>query len=356
MPARSHELKLGMGYKKQAGTGLPGTTPAQLQTALSSGDLWSLGQSTFSPAIPEFTKEDNALFYGKGHEWVTQTFPTSIAVRFQWEHFLTSQNFAQVMAFLLGSLTESNPGTGAYQYIITPMDPVSDGVNLPATTMVSGIRQGGGGEILDIALVGLVCGNATLRLQRGPGLQNTRLVSEWIGTGKYTNNSGIAIPSVTTESRLGAGSATALTINGVNYLTNARFIDLELAISNEVKDGYFPGSGSQSGFDIQGRMRFGNRTIRLTCLVELESDSTELADLIAGTEGSAILTLVGDEITTGIYHTAEVSFPLTEIKAFKLEEADDFTAARIEVAVKFDEGTAAPIIVRAITDKTGICQ
>jgi len=354
MPARSRELKLGIGFKKQTGTGADATTPTQLQTALSAGDLWSLGQSSFSPAFPDFVKETNALFYGKGHEWITQTFKTSLAVRWAWQHFLTSQNFAQVLAFALGVKSETTAGTGAYRYIMTPMDPIVDGVNLPATTVVAGIRQGGAGEILDVALVGLVCNSFNLRLQRGPGLQNTQLNSEWVGCGKYVNNSGISIPSATTESRLGAGSGTALTINGVNYLTNARFVDMELAYNNNVKDGYFPGSGQQSGFDVQGRMRYGNREISLTCLVELESDSAELAALVAGTEGAAIFTLEGDTITGGIKHTAEVQFPLTEIKAYKLEEADDFTAARIEIAVKFNEGTDAPMIARAITDKTGI--
>jgi hypothetical protein len=353
MPGRSHELKIGIGFNKQTGTGTAAATVAQLQTALSAGNLWNLGLNAFNAPFPQFKQEDDADFYGKGHEWVTQVFPTSIEAPWEWPYFLTSQNFAQVIAFALGKVTESNPATGAYQYVVTPMDPVTDGVNLPATTIVAGIREGTAGEILDMALVGVACDGFTLKLQRGPGLQNSSLVSRWVGCGKHVNNSGIAIPSRTVETRLGAGSATAITINGVNYITNARFVDMEFTFANNIIPGYFPGSGSQSGFDIAGRVRYGKRTASLIWTVELESDSAELTALLAGTTGATTVTLQGDLITGSTYHKAQIFLPQTRHKGFSMTETDGFVTARIETDIEY-ASSYGPMVLTGITNKTGI--
>lgn len=355
MPARSQELKIGIGYHKQTGTGASGTTPTQLQTALTAGSLWNLGIGTFSAPFPQFVKESDADFFGKGHEWVTQVFPTSIDAPFERTFHLTSQNFAHVACFAFGSQTKSGPAAGAYQYICTPMDPVTDDVNLPATTVVGGIREGTGGEIIDMALIGAVCNSFTFRLQRGPGLQNSQLSSQWLGCGKYANNSGIAIPARFTEERLGAGSTVALTINGVNYLTNARFVDLEYVFSNNViaDSGYFPGSGSQSSFDIRGRMRMGRRTMSLSFQVELEAGSTELASLLAQTEGSVTITIEGSVIASAVKHTAKIELPEVVFRSFQLAEADGFVTAQVVADVQYN-GSTGPAILTAITNQDEI--
>jgi len=348
-------MKIAIGFHKQTGTGASGTTSTQLQTALASGDLWNLGLNAFNAPFPQFKNEDDADFFGKGHEWVTQNFPTSIDAPWEWPYFLTSQNFCQAIAFALGKVTKTSPVGSAFQYVATPMDPVSDGVNLPATTIVAGIREGTGGEILDIALIGVVCDGFTLRLQRGPGLQNTSLVSRWLGCGAHTNNSGIAIPSRSTEVRLGAGQATAITINGVNYITNARFVDMEFQFNNNIipDSGFYPGSGSQSGYDIRGRMRMGRRTATLVWTVELESDSTELADLLAGTEGATTITVQGTLISGSTYHSAQIFLPRTRHKAFNMGESDGFVTARIETSIMYDS-SLGPMVLTGITDKDEI--
>lgn len=333
MPARSQNLKVGIGFKRQTNTGEVATTAAELQTALTAAELWSLGNSTFSIPFPEFTQEDNAPFFGKGDEWATQVFPTSIRIPYTWDFHLTSQNWAQVICFALGKITESTPGVGASQYLAIPQDPGVTGVNLPATTIVGDILAGGALEILDIAAVGVVCSGFNLKLQRGPGLQNTQLTSTWLGCGKYVNNSGIVVPAATVEQRLGAGSATALTINGVNYIANARFVDLDFGFQNNPIEGYYPGSGQQSGFDIMGRIRMGTRTANLTWQVELEAGSTELADLLAGTEGVTTLTIEGPVIVSAIKHTAEVVMHRTRHKAYKMGEVDGFVTAQVETSI-----------------------
>ncbi len=348
MPARTQELKIGIGFAKQPNTGTPTTTKTQLQTALSAGSLWSLELDDFAVPFPEFNKENDSAFFGKSDEWIRQVFPTSINIPWQWKHFLTSQNFAQVAAFALGSVTESPSLT----YTITPLDSLSEGVNLPATTIVAGVRQATGGEILDLAAIGMVCTGFSLRFQRGPGLQNSSLTSDWLGCGKHVNNSGITIPALTTETRLGSGSGTVLTINDVDYLTNARFVDLEFSYQNNLSpdSGYFLGSGQQSGFDIRGRMRMGRRTMSLIWTVELESDSTELAQLLAGTGGATTLTL-----DAGGGHSASLHMPSTLHKAFSMTDADGYVAARVETDILGDD-SLGPLVITAVTDRTGICQ
>lgn len=333
MPARDKELSIGIGFKRQTNTGELVTTAAEVQAALTAGSLWGLGIGSFSVPFPEFDQEDDAEFYGKGDEFVTQVFPKSLATNFAWDFHLTSQNWAQVICFALGNIAESTPGAGATQYLVTVKDTTVTGVNLPATTIVAAVRPGAS-EILDIASVGMVCSGFTLKLSSGPGLQNSQLTSQWVGCGKFVNNSGIAIPAATTEQRLGAGLATALTINGVNYFTNSRFVELEFNYQNNPTPGYYPGSGQQSGFDIAGRMRMGSRTATLVWQVELESTSTELADLIAGTEGTATITLEGPIITGAIKHTAEIVLHRVRHKVYQIQASPEgFITARVETSI-----------------------
>jgi hypothetical protein len=349
MPARSQELKIAVGYKKQTGTGLDTTTASQLQTKLASG-YWNLNINAFNTPNPDFQTEDDADFYGKGHEWVEQIFPTSIDATWEWPSFLTSQNWAQVVGFT-GKVTETNPSGSAYQYVGTPMDPESDGVNLPATTILAAIRQAGS-AIHDLGLVGCVLAGWTLRIQKGPGLQNTQLTQRWVGCGKYEKPSGIVIPSRFAEKRLGAGASTALQINGVDYFPLARFVDLEFSYDNGLVNGHYPGSGQQDEFDIQGRMRYGKRSMSLAYTVELEADSQELDDLIAGTEGDTRITVTGAAIGGGQYHKADIHLPTTQQQKYQLVEADGFVAARMQTRIK--NSSLGPAIFTAVTNQSGI--
>jgi len=304
--------------------------------------------SQFAVPFPELNRENDSAFFGKADEWIRHLFPTSINVPWQWQHFLTSQNFAQVAAFALGSVTESPSLT----YTITPLDTLTEGVNLPATTIVAGLRQATGGEILDLAAIGMVCNGFSLRFQRGPGLQNTQITSDWLGCGKFTNNSGIDIPALADEVRLGSGAATTLVINGVDYLANARFVDGEFQYSNNISpdSGFFLGSGQQNNYDIRGRMRMGRRTMSLIWTVELESDSAELAALIAGTGGATTI-----KIDAGGGHSAQLFMPSCQHKTLSMVDADGYVAARVETDILGDD-SMGPLVITAVTDQTGICQ
>lgn len=358
MPIRTHELKIGIGKSKQTGTGLPTTTAAQLQTALGAGELINLGINAFNTPVPQFNKEDNAEFYGKGHEWVTQVFPTSIDAPWEFPSpFLSSQAWAMAIGFS-GKVTQSNPGTGAYQYVVTMFDPAADGVNLPATTIVAGLRQGTAGEALDQAIVGAVCTGFTLNVRSGPGLQNSQLTSRWLGCGKFIENSGLTIPSAYVESRLGAGGTTEITINGVDYVANSQFVNFEIGYeSGLIPDaGYFVGSGSQLGYDIRGRMRYGIRKLSFVWEAELESTSTQLSDLLNGVQGQTQITMDGATITGVIKHQASIFFPWVQHRAVSYGDVNGFTTVRVTTDIQYGSTLGGPVSFGAITDISGIGQ
>lgn len=353
MPARDIELIVATSYRKQPGTGAEGTTPTQLQTPLAAG-FWIPNIGAFNVPFPELNFEDDSDFYGKGTEWITQLFTTSLDVNWEWPSFLTSQNFAHAIVFALGKYTESSPGAGAAEYVCTPMDAPVDGVNLPAMTVLAGIRQGTAGKILDVQVPGLCSNGFTLQIQRGPGLQNTNLTQRWVGCGKFVNDPGVAYPTKRQEARLGAGLSTAIRINGIDYLANARFVDLSFEFNNNIsaENGYFPGSGSQNGFDIKGRLRYGKRSMTLTWQVELEKDSTELANLLAGIEGPAELEITGAALGSAA-HKAQIDWPRTRHKAWRMGSVDNFVTAQVETVLMNTE-TAGPMTATAVTDLAGI--
>jgi hypothetical protein len=352
MPAITQELKIGMGYKKQTNTGTTSTTAAQLQTALSEADLWCLNTNAFNVPFPQLNTEDDGAFFGKGDEYPRTLYPTSIDAAWEWPYFLTSQNFAQVINFACPKVTRTTPGVGASQYVATPPDRKTDGVNLPATTIVASVRDG---DFLDVTLIGMVCTGFTLKIQRGPGLENTSIVSRWMGCGKYEIDLGLAVPELTVEQRLGAGSLTELILGGVDYFANARIVDLEYTWDNGVvgNSGYYPGSGQQSGYDIKGRMRFGRRTQSLVWSAEWEADSDELTQLSDGVESACSLIVTGPEIVTGVNHKAMIELPRTRVKALSMQEADGYMAGRIETLIMKDP-TDPWVRFTAVTDKANI--
>lgn len=346
MPARQQELQIGIGFNKQSA----------LQTSLLASSLWSLRQNAFNPLFPEFNAEDDSEDFGKADDWAQTVFPTSIDMPWTWPYYLTSQNFAQVAAFGCGKSVKTSPGAGAYQYVCTPIDGVGDGtIELPSTTVVAGIRQGGVGEILDLAAIGMVCNGFTLRLQTGAGRQNSSIESNWIGCGKHVNNSGLTIPAAFSEVRLGAGSTTTLTINGTNYIANARFVDMTFTLENNVdaNSGFYPGSGAQSGYDIRGRMRIGKRNVSLQWQVELESGSDELNDLLNGTEGTIDIVVEGPTITGLIKHTARIQGHRVRHRAYRMGEANGYVTAQVETSF-LKHASNGVFTLTAITNKDAI--
>lgn len=352
--ARGKELRNCMGFRRQTGTGVDAQTAAQLQTSLIAADMWSLLDGSFSPALPKFADESDAQFYGKGHEFPTQVFQTSQSIVKSMSSHMTSQNFAHGAAFAMGNVVETNPGAGAYQYVCTGLDRIVSGSNLPATTFASQVRGQTAGEILDVSAPGFVLNSFSLNAQRGPGLKNTTVKSDWKGCGKFTNNAGLVMPAAYAETRLGAGGATAVTWNSVNFLTDARFYNLDFQINNNVPDGFYPGSGSQAGRDVMGELIAGDRTATLTWTIRAKVGWQELVDFLAGTEGALQIKFVGSLIVGAIYHTAQIDAPRTRHIAFDPVETEGFVTANITTEILYPS-SGERLTLTAITDKAGIC-
>ena len=92
----------------------------------------------------------------------------------------------------------------------------------------------------------------------------------------YTSPSGITLPAATTLHEFNAGMISALTINGINYLTGGsgkQFVSLDASWENNFRPGFFPGSGTQDGFQIQGRFEWGDRSFSVQFVVRVQSGS-----------------------------------------------------------------------------------
>lgn len=318
------EIILGIGYKKQSA----------LQTALVAADIWRLRQTNRTPGQPSFVTDNDKDDLGKGTPFATQVFKTSASSEFPWEARLTSQNAAMLGVFGIGLQAKTAAGSG-FKYACKPSVLLTAAPDMPATTVVQAIRPGGS-DVFDFSLIGMCCEEFTLSLNSGPGRDNATMRSQWVGCGKFANPSTITVPAVTTEHSLNSGSATAITINGVNYISNARFFNFEMTYKNNIRldAGYYPGSGAQNGFNLRGRMWRGDPqvTARITAL--FEDGSTELADFLAQTEGTGRITIPGATIGGGPEtHLLDITLYRTVTQNISIGDQDGLVSVTADVAL-----------------------
>lgn len=296
MPALLQELRTAIGFHKQAA----------LQTPLVAADTWSL--RTTSRDIPQvqFINEDDADDLGKGVH-PTQLFKSHADASFPMNGRLTSEWGAMLACFGIGTTVKSGAGTAKTYTCALPVDFATAGLEMPSTTIVAAIRQGGS-SITDKALIGMCCEEFGFQFNRGPGRDNALFTSSWLGSGAWASPSTITIPALATEHRLNAGGITVLTINGIDYMAADRFVSAQFSLKNNIRadSRYFPGSGTQSGFQIGGRMRRGSPAITCNVVVECEAGSDEEDNLLSQTEGTATITCVGDAISGGGNHSLSI--------------------------------------------------
>ena len=121
--------------------------------------------------------------------------------------------------------------------------------------------------------------------------------AECVTTGLYTAPSGVTLPAADAAARIHAGMVTALTINGINYLSGGsatQFVSLDASWENNFRPGFFAGSGTQDGFPTQGRFEWGDRSFGIQFVVRVQAGSTEYSDLISTTTGPATITFTCD--------------------------------------------------------------
>ena len=319
MSANIRETRFCIGFHKQAA----------LQTALAAADCWSLMKTNPQLFTVNLLAENNGAWIGKDDEFPTANYLTNWDVSGPLEGFLTSEKAALLAAFGLGKAVKSVAGSG-FLYTCTPLPPVTDEIEMPAVTIVEAIRQGAS-DVFDRALVGMCLEEFGFQINSGPGLQSARLTSQWVGCGKTVSPSTISVPAVTTEHLLPAYSA-ALTVIGTNYVSAKTIQSAEFRWKNNLRldTGFFPGSGSNGGAQIRGRMEHGDRQCTFNVVARFANGSTELDNFLAQTEGTAVLSLTGAEISTGVNHSLVLTLHRLVIRSAVVGDADGIVTVATE--------------------------
>jgi hypothetical protein len=319
MPANIRETKIAFGYKKQT----------SLQTPNVAGDMWSLSKTNASLTTVTLNTENDAAWLGKGHEFATQVFKSHWDVSGSIEKFLTSEIAAWAFVFGLGNRVKSGTPP-AITYTCTPQDPVASGIELPAFSFVETIRQGAS-AVLDRMAVGCVVEDFTITLSSGPGLSNSRITVNFVGSGKLLEPSGITVPAPTAENFL-PGASAQVTINGVDYVTNRNLVSLEMGFKNNLRldSGFYPGSGTQDNAAIRGRLEFGDREASLKFTARFENGSSELTKLRNQTEGTAVVSLQGALISGTDYHSLQVTFHRVVFRSAVVGDTDGIVTVEVE--------------------------
>jgi hypothetical protein len=324
---RMHEVLVGFGKKRQA----------DIATANVAGDLWRLNKVNASLANPKLNTENDAEEFGKGHEFVTQTFKTSWDVGGTLEKYLGAEIAAWAMAYGLGKCVKTGT-TPNFIYTCTPLMPAAgDDAELPFFSFIEQIRPGAS-VVLDRMAVGCAVEGWSIAVGSGPGRANSKITVEFVGCGLLTEPSGLTLPAATAEKLLPSASLT-LTINAVDYVTSKNIISLETGWKNNIRmeGGFFPGSGFQvpgeadSGA-VRGRLEFGNRAGSLKFTARFEHGSTELATLKAQTAGTAVLNLSFDA-----NNSLQITWQKVSFSAAEVGEADGIVIVSVECAPMYHE-------------------
>lgn len=316
MPANIQELQVAI--SKTAQTAIDAASADLVRFNSISADM-----ADWAPVV-----EDDADEYGKGHEFAEQSFLTSYKVTKKLQYYLSAETLGIIAAFGLGN------GTGGS---FTPIDPITNTheIELPWMTVLEGVRKGGTGQVLDRAFTGMVVDKWNFTLGKGAGRANSKIECDLVGTGKVDLASALGMPVKTPVTLLPAASLTC-TINGTDYVTAKTFESAQFSWDNNVRDGYFPGSGFQTPGDptsgqVMGRMEFGKRKCDFNFVARFQNGSTELTTLAAQTAGTAILSLAG-----GGGASATLTLGQSRFKTSKLDNTDGIVTVRVDISAQVD--------------------
>jgi hypothetical protein len=337
-PANVRETFIGFGFKPQSA----------LNVKNLDAELWSLTKTNATLATVTPQTETDALDIGKGDEFPTQIFPTSMDASFPITKYGSSEFFAWLFCFATGHATKAVAGTGGFDYQATLSDPVVNCINLPPFSYVEQIRTGAN-AVVDRGLIGMVINDFQFDLASGPGRANCTAQCNCVGTGAFSNPSGSVIPPVTTEHFLNAASA-LISIAGIDYVLSKSFISLSFKYNNNVRlpSGYYPGSGTQNGYAIRGRMEYGNRDISLTFQARAAKGSTELNMLLTQPmpEHPIAVSVTGAAIGTA-NHMMKISAPRTVLSSVVVGDADGIVT--VDCTVTFLKPTSGAMITMEAT-------
>jgi len=344
-PANIRETKIAWGYKPQTDIVTKNTDP----------ELWSLTKTNPETANVAINTETDAQDIGKGDEFASQIFPTSVDTSVPITKYTNSQLAAWALCFDPGKATKTTAGKG-FKYDAVPSDPVVNCINLPVFTFVEQIRPQPD-SVIDRALIGMVINDFQLQMNSGPGRANCTMTVNCVGTGNYLRPSGSVIPALTQESFLNAASA-SIQIAGIDYTLSKTFNTLTFTYNNNVRlpSGYYPGSGTVNGYAIRGRMEYADRVIGLTFQARAVKGSPEFTQLVTNPipENPIVITVTGGMIGAGPQtHQLSITAPRTVISAVTNGNADGIVT--VDCTVTFLKPPTGDIItMSATTDKDAI--
>jgi hypothetical protein len=209
--------------------------------------------------------------------------------------------------------------------------------------------------IVDRMHVGLVVEEFQVELNSGPGRANSKCTISLVGCGKQVTPSAITAPATTIEHGLGAGAA-SIVICGTNYITAKSLVSLRYGWKNNIRldTGYFPGSGVQTTGDadsgaIRGRMEYGDRVATLGFVARFDAGSSELATMLAQTEGTALITLNGATIAGAAAHKAEALFHRVTFRSAVISDADGIVTVEVDCVPLYHSSNG-------LLTCTGVCE
>jgi hypothetical protein len=322
MSANVRETRFCIGFHKQSA----------LQTALAAADCVSLLKTNPSLFNVDLKTENDAAWIGKNDEFPTQNFLTNWDAAGAIDGNLSSQKAALFAAFGLGKADLTPITGGAFSYVCSPLDPVAEGIEMPSTTIVEAIRQGGS-AVIDRALVGMCCEEFTIDLNSGPGLQNAKISSQWVGCGKVVEPGLIVVPAVTLEHLL-PGYSMQASVLGVNYVSAKSIQSATFSWKNNLRldSGFFPGSGSVDGAQIRGRMEHGDRACAFGFVARFANGSAEITKLKNQTEGTVVLSVEGAEIipgSPGVNHGLTITLHRVRIQSAVIGDAEGIVTVAV---------------------------
>jgi hypothetical protein len=343
-PANVQETLVAFGYKPQA----------DVPTINALSDMWSLTKVNPALSTVNPVNETNALDIGKGDEFATQVFPSYQDASVTLEKYVSSEIMAWLFCFTTGKATKTIAGTG-FTYAAVPNDPSVDCINLPCFTWDEIIRPEPN-SVVDRALIGCVVGDWTLTMQSGPGRANCRVAIAMPGSGRVQVPGLTPLPAVTLEHFLNAAGA-SITINGIDYVLSESFISLTFRWNNNVRldTGLYPGSGTENGYAVRGRMEYGVREFGLSFVARAQKGSTEYNNLINGVEGPAVFGVKGAAIDASNFHSFQIDMPRTRMQS--VVNGDDNNIVTVECAVtalKPTDGVTPIITMSATTTQDAI--
>jgi len=195
--------------------------------------------------------EDDRAEVGKGHEFPTQLFKS----HYNMPTFEISKTLVEILAWAMSFSSQCcaerhRPLRVCDHSALGATNPT--GLELPYFSFVQQIRPGGS-AVLDEMLVGCAVKGWKLSIKNSQPRQ-CDVLGECVTTGMYTSPSGITLPAAATPHEFNAGMITALTFNGVNYLTGGsakQFLSMD-ASWRTTSARLLSRSGSQDGYQIQG--------------------------------------------------------------------------------------------------------